>query len=116
MDWKRTYTKVDEFTFKVEQDRHIEETLDIAKQFNAVAQLLNWMRECVKNANDMQDKFVRLSESYNVFIDILTEAKKECWFDYKIPEKITIPDCFDIIEVEPKNIPTVDFKLNEKAS
>jgi hypothetical protein len=28
-DSKRTYTKVDDFTFKIEQDRHIEEKTTI---------------------------------------------------------------------------------------
>jgi hypothetical protein len=28
-DSERTYSKVDDFTFKIEQDRHIEETTDL---------------------------------------------------------------------------------------
>ena len=116
MDWKRTYTKVDEFTFKVEEDRHLEETMKIDEKFNYLAQLLNWLRECVKNANEFQDKFVKITETYNWYVDMLQEAKDKCGFEYKLPEKITIPDCFDIIEVKMENIPTVDFKLKEKAS
>ena len=65
MNEKRTYTKIDEFTFKVEQDKHLEETMTIDKQFNYLAQCLNGLRECVKNANEFQEKFVKIVETYN---------------------------------------------------
>ena len=109
MDGKRTYTKIDEFTFKVEQDRHLEEEMKIDEKLNVLAQLLNNMRACVSGANEYQEKFVKTAESYNAFLDIMQEAKDECWFDYKLPAKVEIPDCFDIIEVKIENIPTVDI-------
>ena len=110
---ERTYTKIDEFTFKVEEDRHLEETMSIDKQMNYLAQFLNSLRECVKWANEFQDKFVKIVETYNRYVDMLQEAKDSCWYDFKLPEKIELPDCFSIIEVKIENIPTVDFKLNE---
>lgn len=111
---KRTYTKIDEFTFKCEEDRHLEETMKIEEKFNYLAQCLNWLRECVKNANDMQDKFVKIVETYNRYVDMLQEAKDSCWYEYKLPAKIELPDCFDIIEVKIENIPTVDFKIKDE--
>ena len=78
MNEKRTYTKIDEFTFKVEQDKHLEETMTIDKQFNYLAQCLNGLRECVKNANEFQEKFVKIVETYNFYVDLLQEAKDEC--------------------------------------
>lgn len=110
---KRTYTKIDEFTFKVEEDRHLEENMNIADKMNYLAQCLNWLRECVKWANEFQDKFVKIVETYNRYVDMLEEAKKECWYDFKLPKKIELPECFDIIEVKVENIPTVEFKMNE---
>ena len=110
---KRTYTRIDEFTFKVEQDRHLEEEMKIDQKMNYLAQCLNWLRECVKWANDFQEKFVKIVETYNRYVDMLEEAKKECWYDFKLPKKIDLPDCFDIIEVKIENIPTVEFKMNE---
>lgn len=110
---ERTYTKIDEFTFKCEEDRHLEQNFKIEEQFNYLAQCLNWLRECVKNANDMQDKFVKITETYNRYVDMLQEAKDKCWYTYKLPEKIVLPDCFDIIEVKVENIPTVEFKIDE---
>ena len=75
---ERTYTKIDEFNFKIEEDRHLEETLSIDKQFNYLAQCLNSLRECVKNANEFQDKFVKIVETYNRYVDMMTEAKESC--------------------------------------
>lgn len=109
----RTYTKIDEFTFKVEETRKLEETMKIDEKFNYLASCLNWMRECVKNANEFQDKFIKIVETYNRYIDMLQEAKDKCGYTYKLPEKIKIPDCFDIIEVKIENIPTIDFKIDE---
>jgi len=111
---KRTYTKIDEFTFKCEEDRHIEEEMKVEEKMNYLAQLLNWLRECVANANQFQDKFVKIAETYNRYLDLLQEAKDSCWFDYNLPKRIDIPDCFDIIEVKIENIPTVDIKMNGK--
>lgn len=110
MDSKRTYTKIDDFTFKVEQDRHLEEKMNIHDKLNVLAQLLNNMKQCVIWANEYQEKFVKVAESYNTFLEIMQEAKDECWFDYKLPAKIDIPDCFDIMEVKVENLPTVDIK------
>ena len=110
---ERTYTKVDEFTFKVEETRKLEETMKIEDKFNYLAQCLNWLRECVKNANEFQDKFIKIVETYNRYVDMLQEAKDQCWYLYKLPQKIELPDCFDIIEVKPENIPTIDFKIDE---
>lgn len=111
---KRTYTRIDEFTFKCEEDRHLEEEMKIDEKMNYLAQCLNWLRECVKWANEFQDKFVKIVETYNRYVDMLQEAKDSCWYGFKLPEKIELPDCFDIIEVKAENIPTVEFKLNEK--
>ena len=111
---ERTYTKVDEFTFKVEETRKLEETMKIEDKFNYLAQCLNGLRECVKWANEYQDKFVKIVETYNRYVDMMQEAKDACGYLYKLPKKIDLPDCFDIIEVKPENIPTIDFKLNDK--
>lgn len=72
------------------------------------------MRECVNQANQAQDKFLKLVEVYNVHREILQEAKDACGYDYKIPEEIKIPDCFSIIEVEVNNIPKVDIHKENK--
>lgn len=109
MDWKRIYTKIDETTFKVEQDRHLEEDMKIADQLNVLAQCLNNMKQLVAEANELQNRFVKVAEWYNTFVDILQEAKDSCWYDYKLPAKIEIPDCFDIIEVKIENLPSVDI-------
>lgn len=110
MEWKRTYTKIDEFTFKVEEDRHLEEEMKIADKLNVLAQFINNMKQCVAGANEYQDKFVKIAESYNWYVDMLQQAKDELWYDYKLPAKIDIPDCFDIIEVKIENLPTIDIK------
>jgi len=110
---ERTYTKIDEMTFKIEEDRHLEEEMKIDEKFNYVASLLNWLRECVSNANQFQDKFVKIVETYNRYVDMLAEAKEKCWYTFKLPERIELPDCFNIIDVKIENIPKVDFKLNE---
>jgi hypothetical protein len=38
---ERTYTKIDEFTFKVEETRKLEETMKIDEKFNYLASCLN---------------------------------------------------------------------------
>lgn len=107
---QRTYKKIDDQNFHVEETRHLEENMNITQRLSMLADYLNWMRECVKNANSMQEQFVKFVEAYNRQVDLLQEAKEACGYKYKLPEKIVLPDCFDIIEVKPENIPTVDIK------
>ena len=111
---ERTYTKIDEFTFKCEEDRHLEQNFKIDEQFNYLANCLNQLRDCVKQANWFQERFVKIVETYNRYVDMMTEAKEKCWYTYKLPAKIELPECFDIIEVKPENIPTVDFRIDDK--
>lgn len=77
-DSKRTYTKIDEFTFTVEEDRHLQENMKIDEKFSYLAQLCNGLKECVKNANEFQDKFIQIVNTYNFYVDLLTEAKEQC--------------------------------------
>lgn len=115
-DSKRTYTKVDDFTFKIEQDRHIEENTTIWVQLNACAKFLNAMKQCVDNAKQSQAQFKVALERYNLTVDILNEAKKELWLNMAIPEKVEICDDFSIIDVDIEKIPSIEkiFENNKE--
>lgn len=113
-DWKRTYSKVDDFTFKIEQDRHIEETTSIAVQLNACAKFLNAMKQCVANAKQNQEAFKIALERYNLTVEILNEAKNELNLDVKIPEKVEICDDFNILDVDIEKIPSVEWIFDWK--
>ncbi len=56
---------------------------------------------------------MKIVETYNRYVDMLQEAKESCWYDFKLPAKIELPECFSIIEVKAENIPTVEFKMSE---
>ena len=116
-DSERTYSKVDDFTFKIEQDRHIEETTDLWLQLNACAKFLNAMKQCVDNAKQNQDAFKIALERYNLTVDILEEAKDELKLNVVIPEKIEICDDFNLLDVDVAKLPSIEwiFEKNKEA-
>lgn len=107
MDGK-TFTRIDNLTFKLEEDKHLEENIDSVNMLNNLAQAVNKMRQCIVGANKMQDDFVKYCEWYNYRVDVLSEAKEKCGLEIKVPEKIDLPSCFSIIEAKLENLPKIE--------
>lgn len=116
-DSERTYSKVDDFTFKIEQDRHIEETTDLWLQLNACAKFLNAMKQSVDNAKQSQQAFKLALERYNLTVDILNEAKEKLDLNVVVPEKIEVCDDFNILDVDIAKLPLIEkiFENNKEA-
>lgn len=112
----KTFTKIDGLTFKLEEDKHLEENIDAVNQLNNLAQAVNKMRQLVVSANKMQDDFIKYVERYNTWVEILGEAKEKCWLEIEVPVKIDLPKCFSIIECELNNLPKVKVKSEENIS
>lgn len=113
LDGKK-FTKIDNLTFKLEEDKHLEENIDAVAMLNNLAQAVNGMRQCISEANKMQDKFIKYCEWYNARVEILEKAKEECDLDIEVPVKIDLPDCFSIIEAKMENLPKVKVKERDE--
>lgn len=114
MSTKATYTKIDEKSFKIEQDVHHEDTLTILEQFQELQIWLINMKNLIKDAKDIQNKFINAAKMFNLRVWMLDEAKKECWFDYKIPDQVVIPKWFNILWTNPENLPVIEFDWPKK--
>ena len=106
---KRTYTKIDELTFKIEENRHLESDIELNKQRQLMANALNQMKKFINDANKIQDEFVKLAAWYDEWCDIMNNAIDECGLDFKKFTKINLPDCFDIIEAKMENLPKIEL-------
>lgn len=114
---KRTYKKIDELTFRYEEDKHFDIKVDAVEMLNELAKAVNQMKYLVDQVNKLQDKFVEVVKGYNTYRDILEEANKSCKLAIEVPQKIDLPDCFSIIEVKLENLPkikVVDRKPTEE--
>ena len=111
---KRTYTKIDELTFKIEENRHLESDIELNKQRQLMANALNQMKKFINDANKIQDEFVKLAAWYDEWCDIMNEAKKQTGLKYKDFQKVNIPDCFDIIEAKAENLPKIELWNDNK--
>ena len=106
---KRTYKKIDELTFRYEEDKHFDIKVDAVQMLQTLANAINDLKFLVKQANEAQAKFVKVVDWYNTVREILEEANNSLKLAVKVPPKIEIPDCFDIIEVKVENLPKVEI-------
>ena len=106
---KRYFTKIDEMTFKIEENRHLESDINFNEQRQQMANALNEMRKAIQNANQIQDKFVKLAAWYDEWCDIMNEAIDETWLKFPKFKKVEVPDCFDIIEAKAENLPKIEL-------
>lgn len=104
---KRTYKKIDELTFRYEEDKHFDIKVDAVEMLNQLATAVNQMKNIVVNVNKLQDQFIKIVEGYNAYRDILEEANQNVKLAIEIPPRIDLPDCFSIIEVKLENLPKV---------
>jgi len=113
---KRTYKKIDELTFRYEEDKHFDIKVDAVEMLNQLAQAVNSMKQLVVNVNKIQDQFVKVVEGYNTYRDILEEANQTVKLAIEIPPRIELPDCFSIIEVKLENLPKVKVVERENTT
>lgn len=116
MDQKRTYAKVDDSTFTIEQDVNLKDSIEILEQFQYLQTQLMNLKRLIEDAKWLQNQFIKIAQSFNLWVAILDEAKKECWFDYKIPDQVVIPKWFNILWTNPESLPKIEFDwpTNEK--
>lgn len=106
---KRKFTKIDEMTFKIEENRHLESDINFNEQRKNMANALNEMRKWIAKANQIQEEFVKWATWYDEWCDIMNNAIDECGLDFKKFTKVNVPDCFDIIEAKMENLPKIEL-------
>lgn len=107
---KRYFTKIDEMTFKIEENRHLESNIKFNEQRQLMANALNEMRKAIQSANQIQDQFVKYATWYDEWCDIMNTAIDECKLDFPKFKKVNVPDCFDIIEAKIENLPKIELE------
>jgi hypothetical protein len=74
---KRKFTKIDEFTFKIEENRHLESDINFNQQRKVMADALTEMKKAIVKANEIQEQFVKRATWYDEWCDIMNTAIDE---------------------------------------
>ena len=74
---KRKFTKIDEFTFKIEENRHLESDINFNQQRKVMADALTEMKKAIVKANEIQEQFVKWVTWYDEWCDIMNTAIDE---------------------------------------
>lgn len=106
---KRIYTKIDELTFKIEENRHLESDISLNTQRQLMANSLTEMKKCIANVKDLHDKFKKYWAWYNEWCDIMNEAKKEAGLEYKDFEKVDLDKFENLLETNVEDLPKIEL-------
>jgi anion-transporting ArsA/GET3 family ATPase len=109
---KKVFTKISETTFKVEEERHLEDVIDTAKQFEQMAGVVSKMRQVVSQVSQFKTNFNGYVDWYNTWVDILTDAKDTVKLAIKVPERIELSEGYKLEDIDINKLPRIDIRLD----
>jgi hypothetical protein len=87
---KRVYTKINETTFKVDELRELTDTIEVGQTLTNMAGAISKLRSYVGNVAQLKAEFENAVKWYNLWVDILAEAKEQVKLAVKVPEKFEL--------------------------
>jgi len=109
---KRTFTKVDEMTFTVEETKTAKDTIKVSDTLANMAQIVGAIKKEVADIWPKKDQVNKWVEWYNMWVDILAEAKEDVKLGFSLPKKIELGEDFTLEGIDIAKLPTIDIKLN----
>ena len=70
---EKIYTPVNETSFKLEETRHLETTVNVPDQLNNIAGVLSQMKKIVADAQQLKARFISCVKWYREWQKILAE-------------------------------------------
>lgn len=110
----KTYTKVNETTFTVEETKTLKDQVDAKAQFELMAQQVSRVKSIVGQVKQNRDLIEKTVNWYNTWVDILNDAKKSCHLAYKELEKITLPEGWTVENIDLSKLPKIDIARDEE--
>jgi len=111
---KKVFTKISETTFKVEEERHLEDVIDTARQFEQMAGVVSKMRQVVSQVSQFKTTFNGYVDWYNTWVDILADAKDTVKLAIKVPERIELSEGYKLEDIDINKLPSIDIRLDIK--
>lgn len=109
----KTYTKLSTTSFKVSETKTLESNIEALKQLEAMASQLSAIKKIIAQAKQLKENVIQTVEWYNTRVDILNEAKENCWLSYKRLEKVILDKEFVLEELDVESFPKIDIKKDE---
>jgi len=90
--WEKIYTKIDETSFKLEETRHLETTVNVPDQLNNIAGVVSQMKSMIVQANWLREKFISCVKWYREWQKIVATWIEKAEIPMNAPEELDITD------------------------
>ena len=110
----RKFEKVNDMTFKVEETKTAKDTIEVSTTLNNMAQIVGAIAKVVAENDSKKEQIKAQVKWYNMWVDILSEAKASVKLAFKVPEKIELGDGFTMEDIDITKLPKMDIKMEVK--
>ena len=110
---KQTFTKLEDWKFRVEKDTHASSDINPIDQMQLMASQMNQIKQIIDSVVNTQERVNQIIEWYNIRVWIMNKAKKELWLDYTEMEEIDKKAFANILDCDVEKLPKIDLSWLE---
>lgn len=112
------YTPIDETSFKLEETRHLETTVNVPDQLNNIAGVVSQMKNLVAQVQTATGKFVSCVKWYREWQKIIATWIEKGWIPMEAPKELDITDeelkTLDLMKFDVERLPKIEVNRVEK--
>lgn len=116
--WEKIYTKIDETSFKLEETRHLETTVNVPDQLNNIAGVVSQMKKLVEDAKALRSRFVSCVKWYKEWQKIIATWIEKAEIPMNAPKELDITDeeleTFVLENFDIERLPEIEVNRVEK--
>ena len=109
----QTFTKLEDWKFRVEKDTHASSDINPIDQMQLMASQMNQIKQIIDSVVNTQERVNQIIEWYNIRVWIMNKAKKELWLEYSEMKEIDKKAFANILDCDVEKLPKIDLSWLE---
>lgn len=109
----QTFTKLEDWKFRVEKDTHASSDINPIEQMQLMASQMNQIKQIIDSVVNTQERVNQIIEWYNIRVWIMNNAKKELWLEYSEMKEIDKKAFANILDCDVEKLPKIDLSWLE---
>ena len=109
----QTFTKLEDWKFRVEKDTHASSDITPIEQMQLMASQMNQIKQIIDSVVNTQERVNQIIEWYNIRVWIMNKAKKKLWLEYSEMEEIDKKAFANILDCDVEKLPKIDLSWLE---
>lgn len=116
--WEKIYTKIDETSFKLEETRHLETTVNVPDQLNNIAGVVSQMKKLIEDSKALRSRFISCVKWYREWQKIIATWIEKAEIPMNAPKELDITDeeleTFVLENFDIERLPEIEVNRVEK--